>query len=96
VAGTDASSEQEALDVSKWEREADIQHHYQANDLGAGFEIAKSVAFFRSAAQLAQPTDFNQVVSDKTPVDQGAGACAEKAPFKNWLRVDMPDECLER
>ncbi len=39
MARVDASLVQQIFDVSKLERETDIQHHRKADDLGAGFEV---------------------------------------------------------
>ena len=47
VADLDASLVREILHISKRQREPDVEHHRQANDLRAGLEIAKRGAFGR-------------------------------------------------
>ncbi len=39
VAHVDASLVQQIFDIPKRERESDVQHHGQADDLGTGFEV---------------------------------------------------------
>ncbi len=39
MAHVDASLVQKIFDIPKREREADVQHHRKADDLGADFEV---------------------------------------------------------
>jgi hypothetical protein len=39
VADLDATLVQKILDVAERQREADVEHHRQADDLGAGLEV---------------------------------------------------------
>ncbi len=41
MANLDAPLVQEILDVAQRERVADIEHHRQTDDFGAGFEVAE-------------------------------------------------------
>ena len=41
MTGIDATLVQEVLNVPKREREPDLQHHRQADDLGPGLDVAE-------------------------------------------------------
>ena len=45
MADDDVSLLQRVLDIAQRQREPDIQHHRQADDLGAGLEVFEWVAF---------------------------------------------------
>ncbi len=44
----DASLVQQVLNTPKRERETDVQHHRQADDLGAGLEVLEGGRFSHS------------------------------------------------
>ena len=45
VANIDAALMEQVLDVPKRKREPDIEHHREADDLGAGLEVAEGGSF---------------------------------------------------
>jgi len=59
VTDIDTAFVQQIFHISKRERETDIKHHRQADDLGAGFEIAKGIIFCYSKKLLYRPARFN-------------------------------------
>jgi len=73
MAQFDAAFVQQILHLPEREREPDIQHHRQADDVGAGFEILKWVTFCDSQTLVQRPAHLKLVSSDK------ACAAAERA-----------------
>ena len=60
VADLDAPLVQEILDIAQRQREADVEHHRQANDLGARFEVAKRGALGHPARLAGRPTPLQE------------------------------------
>jgi hypothetical protein len=61
IADVDAAFVQKILDVPKRQRETDIHHHGQTDDLGARLEVEKKAAFCHPETLIAHPaasTDF--------------------------------------
>ena len=52
------------LHISERKREANIQHHSEANDFRRRFEVTEWVSFGHSKMLLRHPARFNQVSSD--------------------------------
>ncbi len=48
MADVDASLMQQVFDIPKREWKSDVQHHCEADDLGAGFEVFKGGRFGHS------------------------------------------------
>ena len=65
VADIDATFMQQILDIAKGKLKPDIHHHSKADDLGAGFEVAKGAGFCHLARLGRRPARFNQVSSDR-------------------------------
>ena len=57
---------EQILHIPKGKREPNIVHHRQANDLRAGFEIAKRRAFGHPMRLRDRPTPFKMISSDNT------------------------------
>ena len=83
MADIDAAFVQQIFHIAKGQREPNIQHHSQANDLGASFEIPKRGAFCHSARLRNHPARLKAVFSDKTHLtndmlaSDGGFDCAE-------------------
>ena len=54
----------QVLEVAKRKWVADIEHHRQADDLGAGFEVAKGAAFCHPARLGERLVGLNELSSD--------------------------------
>ncbi len=61
-----ASLMQQIFDIPKREREADVQHHRKADDLGAGLEILERGRIGLGQKLRNTPTPLKQSSSDKT------------------------------
>ena len=61
-----ASLVQQIFDVSKRQREPNIQHHRQADDLRAGFEVFEWGAFDHFESLRKPPARLKPSSSDKT------------------------------
>ncbi len=72
MAHFDAAFVQHILHIPERKREPDIQHHRQADDVGAGFEILKWVTFYHSQTLVQRPAHLKPVSSDKAPHKVGA------------------------
>ena len=64
VADIDAAFVEQVLDVPQRQREADVHHHGQSDDLGAGLEVPEGAAFGHGARLSAshgqfKPTSFD-------------------------------------
>ena len=66
MADLDAPLVQEILDIAQRQREADVEHHRQTDDLGAGLEVAKRRAFGHALRLAGRPARGNQSSSDNT------------------------------
>lgn len=66
MADLDAAFVQQVLYIPKRERETDIEHHRQANNLGARLEVAKGAAFCHPAKLDRRPAQLKSVSSDNT------------------------------
>lgn len=66
VADLDAPLLQVILDIAQRQREADVEHHRQTDDLGAGLEVAKRRAFGHALRLAGRPARGNQSSSDNT------------------------------
>lgn len=62
----DATLLLQVFDIPKRQWEPDIEHHRQANNLGAGFEILKWRAFGHPHKLRNRPARLKQDLSDKT------------------------------
>ena len=78
MADVDAPLVQQILDVPERQREPDIQHHRQADDLGAGFEVLEWRAFGHGQRLRKPPACLNPSSSDMTILG------------KNQTRVQKP------
>ena len=67
VADIDAPFVQQILHISKRQRETDIHHHRQTDDLGARLEVAKGAAFCHQKKLSARPARPNKFSSDNAP-----------------------------
>ena len=66
MADVNAAFVEQVLNIPKRERKLDVQHHGQADDLGARFEIAEGAMIFHAENLFRHPARFNQVSSDNT------------------------------
>lgn len=64
VADLDATLVQQILDIAQRQREADVEHHRQTDDLGAGFDIAEGAAFCHSGTLFCLPAFLKSFSSD--------------------------------
>jgi hypothetical protein len=64
VADADTAFVQQILHISKRQRETDIHHHRQTDDLGARLEVAKGGAFCHPATLITRPARLNKFSSD--------------------------------
>lgn len=60
------------LHISKRKREANVQHHSEASDLGRSFEVKEMVRFGHLKRLLRHPARFNQVSSNNAVATKGA------------------------
>lgn len=63
VTDIDPSLMQKVFDVSLGKREADVHHHRQANDVGAGFEVPKWRVYCHQAKLRSRPAPHKSVSS---------------------------------
>src|SRR6056297_3130124 len=68
VADVDAPFMEQILDVAKRQREPDVQHHRQADDLWARLEIAEGAAFGHLRTLASALTRLKPSSSDRTPL----------------------------
>ena len=66
VADIDTPLVQQILDVSQREREPNVEHHREADDLGAGLEVAEWGAFGHARTLSAALPRLKRSSSDKT------------------------------
>ncbi len=66
MAHVDASLVQQIFDIPKRERESDVQHHGQADDLGTGFKVLKRGRSGHGQKLRNRPAPLKQCSSDKT------------------------------
>jgi hypothetical protein len=64
VADIDTTFMQQILDIPQRKRKPNIEHHRQANDIGAGFEILEWVAFCRAGKLCNHAAHLKLVSSD--------------------------------
>jgi hypothetical protein len=64
MADVDATFVQKILHVPKRQRETDIHHQGQTDDLGARLEAAKRAAFCHPATLISHPARLNRFCSD--------------------------------
>ena len=67
MADIDAAFVQQIFHIAKGQRETDIQHHRQADNLAARFEIAKWIRFGHPERLRNHPARLKQISSDSTP-----------------------------
>jgi hypothetical protein len=81
MADVDPSFVQQVLDVPQREREPDMHHPRQADDLRRGFEIAKRAAFADPRTLESRANSFKRISSDNAlqtkPVRRAAKVAAE-------------------
>ena len=65
VADIDAALMEQVLDVPKRKRKPDIEHHREADDLGAGLEVAEGGSFAHLATLRNRRALLKTVSSDK-------------------------------
>ena len=63
----DAAFVQQILDISKGQRETDVHHHRQADNLTARFEVAKWVRFGHPVRLRNHPARLKIICSDSAP-----------------------------
>lgn len=66
VTDVDATFVEEIFDIAQRERKTDVQHHRQADDFGAGFEILERRAFGHLERLRKTPARLKPSSSDKT------------------------------
>ncbi len=66
VAHIDASLVQQIFDIPKRERESDVQHHGQADDLRTGFKVFERGRSGHGQKLRTRPAPLKQSSSDKT------------------------------
>jgi hypothetical protein len=64
MADFDATLMKEIFDIPQRKWKTNVEHHGQADDLGAGFEVLESVAFCHPVMLGVPLAHFNQVSSD--------------------------------
>jgi hypothetical protein len=64
VADIDTTFMQQILDIPQRKRKPNIEHHRQANEIGAGFEILEWVAFCHAGKLCYRPAHLKLVSSD--------------------------------
>ena len=68
MAYVDAAFVQQAFDVAERKRETDVQHHRQADDLRAGFEVFERNRFGHCQKLCGRPAPLKQSSSDSALV----------------------------
>ena len=66
VANVDAALVQQVFDILERQRESDIEHHGEADDLGAGFEVTKRRTSGHQARLRKHPARLNLGYSDSS------------------------------
>ncbi|MDB9810039.1 creatininase family protein [Planktomarina temperata] len=80
---------QQILDVPQRQREPDVHHYRQADDLGGRLEVAKRGAFCHGRTLNSRPARLKPVSSDRAPFSYGAASYAVAAPESSGtLHVD--------
>ncbi|CUH36847.1 hypothetical protein JSE7799_01243 [Jannaschia seosinensis] len=84
VADVDAALVQQILDVPQRQRETDVHHHRQSDDLGAGLEVLEGAALGHATKLSSRPLRLKRSSSDKAlanrvfeSYDAIVGACCE-------------------
>ena len=72
VADLDAALVQQVFDVPQRQRETDVEHHSQADDLVARLEVAEGAGFGHAARLGGTPARLKQNSSDSTPAGDPA------------------------
>ncbi len=67
MAHIDASLMKQIFDIPKRERETDVQHHCNADDLRTGFEVLEWRLFNHARRLREHPAPLKQSSTDKTP-----------------------------
>ena len=73
MADIDAAFMQQVFDISKGQRETDVQHYRQADNLTARFEVAKWVRIRHPVRLRNRPARLKLICSDSTPHSAKAG-----------------------
>ncbi|CAN0604253.1 unnamed protein product, partial [Ectocarpus sp. 12 AP-2014] len=76
------------FDIPERKRKPDVQHHGQANDLRAGFEITKWVGFCHPAKLRNRPASLKPVLSDSASAGHPGSA---SAPLNGKVRDETGD-----
>ena len=66
IANVDAALVEQILDIPKRQREADVEHHRQADDLGARLEVLKRGKFCHDRTLAGALPRLKASLSDKT------------------------------
>lgn len=66
MANVDAALVEQILDIPKRQREANVEHHRQADDLGAGLEVLKRGKFCHDRTLAGALPRLKASLSDKT------------------------------
>jgi len=66
VADLDAALVQQVFHVPQGEREPDMEHHRQTDDLGAGLEVSERAARAHQASLGTRPAPLKPISSDRT------------------------------
>ena len=62
---------QQVLDISKRQRETDVEHHFQADYVGTGFEVAKWGVFCHPTRLRNRPAPLKHHRSDNARGSEG-------------------------
>lgn len=81
----DAAFIQQIFDIANGQREANVRHHRQADDLAARFETAKWIKFGYLQKLQIRPAPLKLVSSDKTS--------RSDASASGWFSCQLPQQC---
>ncbi|WP_371810811.1 hypothetical protein [Ruegeria sp. HKCCD7318] len=85
MANVDASLVQQIFDIPKRERETDVQHNRQADDLGTGFKVFERHGSGHGQKLRNHPARLKQSSSDKTLLRMIASS--PNLPLEDRLRT---------
>ena len=66
MANVDAAPVEQIFEIPKLQREADVEHHRQADDLGAGLEVLERETFCHDRTLAGALPRLKASLSDKT------------------------------
>ena len=87
VAHVDAAFVEQIFHIAQRQRETDVQHYRQADDLTARFEIAKWIRFCHPTRLQSRPARLKLICSDSAVVRASVRACITRGRRNSLKRA---------